>query len=79
MAPPDLAGLPPATIIQAEIDPLLSQGTAYAEALETAGVDVTVSLYEGVTHEFFGMAAVVDAAGNAVGEAASRLMAAFEM
>lgn len=74
----DLSGLPPATIIQAQIDPLQSQGTLYAEALEEAGVEVTRSLYEGVTHEFFGMGAVVDKAADAVAELAGELQAAFE-
>lgn len=73
----DLTGLPPATIIQAEIDPLQSQGTVYADALEAAGVDVRRSLYEGVTHEFFGMGAVVDKAAQAVEEVAERLRTAF--
>jgi acetyl esterase len=73
----DLSGLPPATIIAAEIDPLVGQGQQYAEALEEAGADVTYTLYEGVTHEFFGMGAVVDTAMDAVSEAASRLSEAF--
>ena len=74
---PDLAGLPPATVIQAEIDPLLSQGTAYAEALQAAGVEVAVNLYTGVTHEFFGMGSVVDTAHEAEMAAAEALTAAF--
>jgi len=73
----DLSGLPPATIIAAEIDPLLGQGRQYADALEAAGVDVTYTVYEGVTHEFFGMGAVVDTANEAVAEAAARLMESF--
>ena len=73
----DLSGLPPATIIQAEIDPLQSQGTAYAEALTAAGVGVTATLYPGVTHEFFGMGSVIDTAKAAEQEAAQALLAAF--
>ncbi|MDQ3613058.1 MAG: alpha/beta hydrolase [Chloroflexota bacterium] len=75
----DLSGLPPATVIQAQIDPLQSQGTVYAEALEAAGVPVTRSLYEGVTHEFFGMGQVVDKAAEAVEEAAAALRSSFGM
>lgn len=74
----DLSGLPPATIIQAEIDPLQSQGTVYAQALEDAGVDVTRTLYKGVTHEFFGMGALVDKAAEAVAVVAGRLQEAFK-
>ena len=73
----DLAGLPPATIIAAEIDPLVGQGKQYADALEAAGVDVVYSLYEGVTHEFFATGAVVDKGKDAVAEAAGRLKDAF--
>ncbi|MEJ7838713.1 MAG: alpha/beta hydrolase [Thermomicrobiales bacterium] len=73
----DLAGLPPATVILAEIDPLLSQGQLYADALEAAGVTVTSSVYTGVTHEFFGTGAVVDKAVEAVTEVADAITAAF--
>ena len=73
----ELGGVPPATVILAEIDPLQSQGAVYAQALIDAGVDTTMTLYQGVTHEFFGMGAVVDKADEAVAEAATRLKAAF--
>lgn len=69
----DLAGLPPVTVVQAEIDPLRSEGTALVEKLQRAGVDVASKLYEGVTHEFFGMAGVVDEATDAVAFASERL------
>ncbi len=58
--------MPPATVILAEIDPLRSEGEAYAKKLKDAGVEVTVKHYDGVTHEFFGMGAVVDKAQDAV-------------
>ncbi len=75
----DLSGLPPATIIAAEIDPLQGQGRQYADALEAAGNDVTYTLYEGVTHEFFGTGAVVDQANDAVAETADRLRESFDV
>jgi len=74
----DLKGLPPATVIGAEIDPLMSEGKAYADALQKAGVKVNYKLYKGVTHEFFGMGAVVPEAKNAEQFAADGLMKAFK-
>ena len=59
-----LQGLAPATIIAAELDPLRSDGQAYAAKLKEAGTPVTYMLYTGVTHEFFGMGAVVSKAGR---------------
>lgn len=73
----DLEGLPPATVITAEIDPLRSEGQAYAELLETSGVTVNALDYEGVTHEFFGMAKVVDLAKEALDAANADLKSAF--
>lgn len=73
----DVRGLPPATIIAAEVDPLLSEGEAYAAHLREAGVATTYTLYRGVTHEFFGMPAIVDQAKQAVAEAAAALRVAF--
>ncbi|HEX8237539.1 MAG TPA: alpha/beta hydrolase [Abditibacteriaceae bacterium] len=73
----NVRGLPPATIVLAEIDPLLSQGQAYAVKLSRAGVPVRQRLYRGVTHEFFGMGAVVNQAKQAVNFAAASLKSAF--
>lgn len=72
-----LDGLPPTTIILAEIDPLHDDGTGLADKLRAAGVTVDLKEYPGVTHEFFGMGAVVPAAKEAVDYAAARLKAAF--
>lgn len=74
----DLSGLPPTTIINAEIDPLLSDGEMLAEAMETAGVEVEQKTFESVTHEFFGMAAAVPEAKEAQDLAGERLRGAFE-
>jgi acetyl esterase len=73
----DLKGLPAATIVAAEIDPLMSEGKAYADALKKAGVKVDYKLYTGVTHEFFGMGAVVPKAKDAEQFAADGLKKAF--
>ncbi|MBA3676520.1 MAG: alpha/beta hydrolase [Sphingosinicella sp.] len=69
----DLRGLPPTTIIAAEIDPLRSEGHLLADRLEAAGVDVTYACYEGVTHEFFGMGLVVKDAAAAQAKVATRV------
>ena len=74
----DLSGLPPTTVITAEIDPLRSEGELLADRLRQAGVPVDVGSYAGVTHEFFGMGAVVDKAAQAVRQAAAGLRAAFD-
>jgi acetyl esterase len=72
-----LVDLPPATIVTAEIDPLRDDGKQYAQKLREADVDVAYRNYPGVTHEFFGMGAVVDEASDAVEFAAGRLRGAF--
>lgn len=74
----DLSGLPPATVITAEIDPLRSEGQRYAELLDEAGVAVDARNYEGVTHEFFGMGAVLPQAKEAVNQAGGNLREVFE-
>jgi acetyl esterase/lipase len=73
----NLQGLPPTTIIAAQIDPLRSEGEALANQLRGAGVQVERRQWDGVTHEFFGMAAVVPKAREAVQFADQRLRAAF--
>lgn len=74
----DLAGLPSATVITAEIDPLCSEGEAYAERLRQAGVPVTAQRFDGVTHEFFGMKALLDESKEALKLAASQLQSVHE-
>ena len=75
----NLAGLPPTTIVNAQIDPLTSDGEELAAALTRAGVANERRVFDGVTHEFFGMAAVLDQAVAAQAYAAGRLRAAFGM
>lgn len=69
----DLSGLPSVTLINARIDPLRSDGAKMEDALRAAGVAVERRDYEGVTHEFFGMGAVVAKAREAVEFAGQRL------
>ena len=68
-----LKGLPPATIINAQIDPLRTDGDKLTKALTKAGVKVNHKTYDGVTREFFGMAAVLDKAKEAQQLAAAAL------
>ena len=74
---PNLQGLPPATLITAEIDPLNSEGRAYAKKLMAAGVPVDYHNVTGVTHEFFGLGMTVDKAKDAEAIANADLMKAF--
>lgn len=73
----DVKGLPPATVITDEIDPLMSEGRAYADKLHKAEVRVRYKNYEGVAHEFFGMGAVLDKAKEAQAFVAEGLKSAF--
>ena len=73
-----LVGLPKTTIINAEIDPLKSDGDLLKKALEDAKVDVDQKTYQGVTHEFFGMGAYVGDAKEAESYAGDRLKSALK-
>ena len=72
-----LAGLPPAMVITDSIDPLMSEGKAYAMKLKAAGVPVEYKNYDGVTHEFFGLGAAADKAKFAEMDASKALKDAF--
>ncbi|MDQ6770740.1 MAG: alpha/beta hydrolase [Gemmatimonadota bacterium] len=74
----DLNGLPPTTIINAQIDPLRADGEILAQKLRGAGVQVAQKTYPAVTHEFFGMGSVVDSAKDAEQMAADALLKAFK-
>lgn len=74
---PDLAGLPPALIITGEYDPLRDEGAAYAERLSQAGVAVDYLCYTGQVHNFLLWGGMVDAARQALDQAAAALTRAF--
>lgn len=73
-----LRGLPPAIVITAEYDPLRDEGEQYAERMVADGVSVQARRYDGVSHEFFGLAGAVTKAKEALDEAAEGLKRIFE-
>ncbi len=74
---PDLAGLPDATVLTADYDPLRDEGRSYAERLEKAGVATQYQNYPGVFHGFFAMTSEIPRARQAMDDACKALRAAF--
>lgn len=74
----NFTGLRPATIITAQVDPLRSEGEELAKKMKKQGVRVRYKNFEGVTHEFFGMAPVLRDARSAQELASSRLKSSFK-
>jgi acetyl esterase len=73
----DLSGLPPATIITAEFDPLRDEGARYAEKLRAAGVPVDYRCYPGTIHAFLSFYPVQSKARDALAVAGAAIRAAF--
>jgi acetyl esterase len=69
----DLSGLPPALVITAEFDPLRDEGEAYAERMAAAGVEVEMRRFDGLTHAFFSLAGLLEAAREGVDLVGNRL------
>lgn len=72
-----MQNLAPVTLINAAIDPLLDDSQILESALREAGVPVERKIYDGVTHEFFGGAAVLKKAQEAQKYAGQRLTQSF--
>ena len=73
----NLRGLPATTIVNAQIDPLRSDGETLAQAMQAAGVRVEQRTFPGVTHEFFGLGKVVRGAYDAENYAIGRVKASL--
>ena len=73
----DLAGMPPTLLVLAECDPLTDEATDYAERLQSAGVTTEVSVWPGMIHGFLRWRAGVDAAHEALDEAAAKVRLAL--
>lgn len=69
----DLAGLPPAMLITAGVDPVRSDGMAYLKRLRDAGVSVIHVDYPGQIHGFFGMDLIFPAGSRALVAAAQAI------
>jgi acetyl esterase len=72
-----LAGLPPATVLTAEYDPLRDEGEAYAARLREAGVPTALSRYDGQIHGFVSMLDLLDAGRRAADEIGAALRKAL--
>ena len=72
-----LAGQPSALVITAEFDPLRDEGEAYGRRLQEAGVETTITRYDGMIHGFFGMVGIMDKSGLVMEEATAALRASF--
>ncbi|MRV72091.1 alpha/beta hydrolase fold domain-containing protein [Duganella sp. FT92W] len=72
-----VAGLPAATVLLAQCDPLHDEGWKYAERLRAAGVPVTLRSWEGLFHGFASMVGMLPAADEAVAVGAAEVRKAL--
>ena len=73
----DLSGLPPALVITAGCDVLRDEGETYARQLQSAGVTVKVSRYDGMIHGFVRRYPFFDQGKAAIDEIARELRTAL--
>ncbi len=72
-----LAGLPPAYVITAGMDPLRDEGEAFAAKLKAAGVPVSVKRFDGQVHGFLTMGRIIRDSKVAIGDIAGELKKVF--
>jgi acetyl esterase len=70
-------GLPPALIHTAEFDPLRDEGLRYAEQLCQAGNPARYHCHAGMIHLFYGLKAMIPAAGRAFADIGGQIQSAF--
>jgi acetyl esterase len=73
----DFAGLPPASVLTADHDPLRDEAEDYAARLRAAGVAVTARRYLGVIHGFVSLPFATPLANRALDDLASDLRASL--
>jgi len=72
-----LAGLPPAFLLTAGFDPLVDEGSEYAERMRKEGVAVEYKNYADMVHGFITMGRVLDTANTALADCARALKKAW--
>ena len=73
----NMSGLPPPLVLTAGLDPLCSEGKAYADRLEAAGVAVRYTQYDRTIHGFMQMGRIIPCAQDAIDEVGDYLAGAL--
>ena len=73
----DPTNLPPALIHTAEYDPLRHEAETYAHKLHTAGVDFTLTQWDGMIHGFYELLDTLDTAQDGLNHIATHITAAL--
>jgi len=72
-----LCGLPSATVITAQYDPLLAEGKSYSDKLISHGVSTSYRMYEGMFHGFTSFINMLEQADQSIDFIASQLQQSF--
>jgi len=73
----DFSGLPAATIVTAELDPLAAEAQQFGERLRQAGIPVNLHHYEGMVHDFVLFVGPLEGAAEAAKMLGEELSRAF--